>query len=113
MDEASNEIFDFSKDKNQTARENRIRDWFAEQFLIWLSEKFGSDNVGRVGKNEVAVAVGNITNSNGKVVEIPVVCKAEIKTYNETLRKDGKITPIYDIWEHVNYYEENKKKLID
>ena len=47
------------------------------------------------------------------MVEIPVVCKAEIKTYNPTVRKDGKITPVYDIWEHVDYYKDTGKKLID
>lgn len=107
------EVFDFSQDKNQTASENKIRDWFAEKFLEWLSKEFGEDNVGRTGRNEVAVAVAQIKNREGQMVEIPVVCKAEIKTYNPTLRKDGKLTPIYDIWEHVDYYKDTGKKLID
>lgn len=97
--------------KTMTATKNAVRSDVYGDIIQFLMEKYGADCISTVGNNEVAIAVGEKTLSDGTIGEICVTLKPVVKDYERRVTPKGKtVEPFERLIEEDLYLEELKEK---
>ncbi len=94
-----------------SATKNAVRADITTAMLEFFRSYYGEENVSIVGNNEIAVAAGEKTLSDGTIGEICAVVKPVIKEYeSRTTVKGEAVEPYERLIEADSYQEEVEQK---
>lgn len=88
-------MIDFSQCKNITAIKEKLRIDLTKEFKDFLIERYGEDNVSQIGVNEIAAAVGEVSDEDGFTQEVCAVVKVIAKPWTDS-KGDKRKTEAFD-----------------
>lgn len=88
-------MIDFSQCKNITAIKEKLRNDLTKEFKDFLIERYSEDNVSQIGINEIAAAVGEVSDEDGFTQEVCAVVKVIAKPWTDS-KGDRRKTEAFD-----------------
>lgn len=102
-------MFDYTKQKNETAAKKQARIDLTNLFMEYLVKEFGEENVRMVDKNTIGFIFGNVNDNDGCPCDMVATVKPVIKNYQDHIG-ELKTTYAYDLFEDAKAFEMGKKK---
>lgn len=101
-------MIDFSQCKNITAIKEKLRVDLTKEFKDFLIERYGEDNVSQIGINEIAAAVGEVSDEDGFIQEVCAVVKIIAKPWTDS-KGDKRHTEAFDRFQAEEDYRIEQK----
>lgn len=97
----------FTDCKNRTAVQKKAREEAFDVMMKAFQATYGEEAVSIVGNNELAVAIGTITISDGTENEVCITVKPVVKDYDVRVTDSNKVFDPYERLKEADAYEDD------